>query len=78
MREASVMIDKTEIVGNEVIVTLTNGVKVNMSFFWDYVHMHFSNISNGISAAALHKSEPKLKLANYVEISYGKDDDGNS
>ncbi len=63
--------------GNEVTVTLSNGVTVHLSFRESVMHAHFSGIRQDndgdpllVVSACMNSRAPSLSLANNFDVGY--------
>lgn len=72
MKKAPHEISKLEATDGSVVITLANGVTVNLSTNPGYLHLHFSGIKGRLSASAFHNQPeiPSLDLANYLDVTY--------
>jgi len=65
---------KTEVTGDNIRVTLANGVTFDVSSNKGYLHLHFSGTKDHIVATPCHNypdiAIPKMNLSNYLDLAY--------
>ena len=67
------MIKKLQYTDDNVMITLENGVSINISTSLpNRVNLHFDGIEPSLAVSAIHSvpDVPKLQLANYLDIAY--------
>lgn len=66
------MIVQVNCQGNNVTVTLKNGVTVDLSFNEDYVHLHFSGTKDNVVATPFRfvPNCAKVESANYIDVCF--------